>query len=104
MTGPPEPGQNPYKYPIGKCRDRIQSRVYTNLKRIPSIDEVYFSDSDTGVGKQIIGTFHMDVFADGVVTSDSAYVKINWWPLQDGDQPWFQIHYIESDGFNCGWH
>lgn len=44
------------------------------------------------------------IFADGVISADEAYVQINWWPQPDGEAIWFQIHYIESSGFDCGWH
>ena len=30
-------------------------------------------------------------------------VHVNWWPQPDID-PYFQIHYHDHNGYDCGWH
>ena len=44
------------------------------------------------------------IFADGLISSDEAYIQVDWWPQPNGKVSWFEIHYVESDGFDCGWH
>lgn len=102
---PPGSGRNPYKFPIGDDRAQIQSTLHTNLKQVPGVQDVRLERSNTGVGHQLVGDIDTDVYADGIITCDEAHVQINWWPLHDEeDRHWYQFHYYEESGFDCGWH
>lgn len=103
MTEPPEPGGNSYERVLGTRRNRIQNQLYENLKKVPGIEEVRYQESGTGIDHDIVGVIDTQIFADGVIEADESWVKVNWWPQPDG-QSWFQIHYVEENGFNCGWH
>lgn len=103
MTEPPESGRNSDQYPVGQRRTRIQSRVYDTLKRIPGTEEVRLEESGTGIGDQVAASVSTSIFADGVVPCDEAALQVNWWPQLEGDD-WFQIHYADATGFDCGWH
>lgn len=43
------------------------------------------------------------IFADGVVPGEESTLQVNWWPQPEEDD-WFQIHYADATGFDCGWH
>lgn len=104
MNGPPDPGRNPFDHAVGRVRNRIQNRVFENLKRIPGIIEVRWETSGTGIGHQIRGDVETRMFANGCIPTDDAYLQVNWWPQSAGDDNWFQIHYTDATGFDCGWH
>lgn len=89
---------------VGSARRRIQQRVRQHLKGIPGITNVRFEESGTGIGYQIRCDVDTMVFANGVVNCDEAYLQVNWWPQVDDESSRFQIHYVESTGFDCGWH
>lgn len=104
MPGPRSPGRNPHNHPIGNDRDQALHLMLINLRKIPGTESVRFEDSGTGVDKEVRGEFNTDVFANGVIEAAEASVKVNWWPLDDEDKYWYQFHYTDSTGFDCGWH
>ena len=104
MNGLPEPGPSPFTHPIGHARSRIQNRLYLNLKRIPGLVEPRFVESEAGIGGKIRADVETMVFANGVIPTGEASVHANWWPQPDDEQDWFQIHYADETGFDCGWH
>ncbi len=105
MPGPPESGRNPYEHPVGDGRNQIQRSLATNLKKVPGIESVRYENSQVGVEHQLVGDIDTSIFAEGIITAETATVQINWWPLHDDeDRNWYQFHYYESDGFDCGWH
>ena len=104
MGGPSEPNRNPFEPDVGRARNRIHERVYDNLQRIPGIVDVRFERSGTGIGQQIRGDVDTTVFAQGLITAEAASIQANWWPQPDDETDWFQVHYFEVDGFDCGWH
>lgn len=103
MPGPMEPGRNPHRFGLGGHRDRVQKTLKDNLKRIPGIEPVRFEPSRTGMEYQVVGDAAIDIFARGVITAESARVQLNWWPQPD-EPDWFEFHYTDSTGYNCGWH
>lgn len=105
MNGPPEPPANRYTYPVGDERSQIQTGLYNNLQNVPGVEQTTYCESEHGVECAIVGEFNTDVYADGAITAEGAYIRINWWPLHDEqDRHWFQFHYHESSGFDCGFH
>ncbi|MFW5905612.1 MAG: hypothetical protein ACOCUO_02070 [archaeon] len=104
MTGPPSPGRNPHNHPIGDDRGQALRLILINLRKIPGTEAVRFQESGTGVDQEVRGEFNTDVFADGVIEAGEASVKVNWWPLDGDEKYWYQIHYSDSTGFDCGWH
>lgn len=104
MTGPSDGGRNPYRFPAGRRRSRAHRRLSKNLKRIPGIDSVHYDRSEVGVEHEIVGEVNTDVFANAVVSCKEASVKVNWWSHVEDDPPWFQFHYWDESGFDCGWH
>jgi len=74
------------------------------LKKVPGVQDVHWEESGTGVEYQVVGKMKTDIFASGVIPVDDAWVKINWWPQQDGEDAWYQFHYWDTTGFDCGWH
>jgi hypothetical protein len=104
MNGPPNPGSSPFDNPVGQARNRAQSKIYEQLKRIPGLSDVRYEDSGTGIGLQARSDIDTTVFADGVIAYPEAYIQANWWPQPDDEPNWFQFHYTDSSGFDCGWH
>ena len=104
MNGPPEPGRNPHQFPAGRQRDQIQYRLYENINTIPGIENVRFDRSETAIDhQQVSGDVNTATFAGGVIDAEEASVHVNWWPQPDID-PYFQIHYHDHNGYDCGWH
>jgi len=103
MTGPSDPGHNPYDKSMGRARSRIYNRLLTNLKKVPGVNNVRHERSGTGVDYELVGDIDTDIFANGVIPCDDATVKANWWTHSDAEPPWFQFHYWD-DELDCGWH
>jgi hypothetical protein len=103
MNGPPKPGRNPHDHPLGRLRDRAHQQLHSNLKKVPGIEQVRFEESGTGVEYQIGADVNTDVFASGEIPSDEASLKVNWWPQAD-KEAWFEFHYWDGTGYDCGWH
>lgn len=102
---PPGSGRNPYNYPIGDSRAQIQAYLHRDLKQVPGVVNVRLEESNSGVDDQLVGDIDTSIYADGCITCDDARVQINWWPLHDDEERhWYQFHYYESSGFDCGWH
>lgn len=104
MDPPPAPERSSYGYPAGDDRTQIQRILHENLKKVPGVEAVRFEESGTEVEHQVVGDIDTAVYADGIVDAEEAFVQVNWWPLSDEDQYWHQFHYVESGGFDCGWH
>lgn len=104
MPGPPGRDDVPPDNHRGRQRRLIQSRLHQNLGRIPGIASVRYEDTGSGIASQVRGDIDMRIFADGLISVDEAFVQVNWWPQPNGEASWFQIHYTESSGFDCGWH
>lgn len=104
MSPPPTPGRNPDTHQIGYDRDQALHQMLINLRKIPGIQTVRFEESGTGVDRELQADFNTDVFEDGIIVAAEASVKVNWWPLDDEDRYWYQFHYSDSTGFDCGWH
>ena len=66
---------------------------------------VRFEESGTGVEYQVFADINTAIFAEGGIKSEEASVTVNWWPLHDqDDRSWYNFHYYDSSGFDCGWH
>jgi len=104
MNGPPTPGGGPYDHPIGDDRNQVLRLMAVDLKKVPGVEAVRFEDSSTGVEQELVADVDTDIFANSVIDADEASITINWWPLHDEDKHWYQFHYHDSSGFDCGWH
>jgi len=104
MPGSTGRGDDPPNTYRGRQRRLIQSRLHQNLGRIPGIASVRYEETGSGIANQIRGDIDARIFADGLIRADEASVQVNWWPQSNGEQSWYQIHYTESSGFDCGWH
>lgn len=104
MAEPPGRSENPPDNQRGRQRRLIQSRLHENLGKIPGIASVRYEDIGSGIANQVRGDIDTRIFADGLISADEAYVQVNWWPQPKDEPSWFQIHYTESSGFDCGWH
>lgn len=106
MGGPPTPS-GPTGVPLspnGGRRNRSLSIVKENLKKVPCVDVVEWVPTRIGVDLQLRATIDCQIFADGRVTADDVYISVNWWPQPDDGLAHFKYHYVESSGYNCGWH
>jgi len=89
---------------MGRTRSRTYNRLFTNLKKVPGVKNVRHERSGTGVDYEIVGDLDTSIFADGVIPCDGARVKVNWWTHADEETAWFQFHYWDEIGLDCGWH
>ena len=104
MPGSPDRSDGPSDNPRGRSQRLIQSRLYRNLGNIPGVASVRFEETESGIANQVHGDLNTMIFADGLISSEEAFVQVNWWPQPNGKVTWFEIYYVESDGFDCGWH
>lgn len=105
MSGPPDAGRNPYTDPIGDERSQIQRIIASNLRRIPGMESVSYEESGTGVEYQVVGHIDTTVFGNALIQAEEAHIQANWWPLDEfEDRQWWEFHYYDSSGFDCGWH
>lgn len=103
MPEPTDPDDSP-ENTRGRRRRLIQSRLHRNLGKIPGIASVRFKETGSGISDQVRGNIDTRIFANGLISAEEAYVQVNWWPQPNGEASWFQIHYTEASGFDCGWH
>lgn len=85
-------------------RSRILEQLRVDLRHHPAIETVAFRHSRDGTDTKLVGEFDTDILVRGVVEADEAKLVINWWPQPSGMQDQFKFHYVESSGYDCGWH
>lgn len=103
MNGPPEPGNDRDGYPVGRQRQRVQSQLFSQVKNVPGLADTRLEESEAGIDHQIVADVETMTYADGVVPADDAGVQLNWWP-NPGGEDYFQFHYWDGSGVDCGWH
>lgn len=104
MNGPPSTNGNPFEFTIGRQRQYVHTSLYNNLAKIPGVENVRWGESNAGIAEEIRADIAVDVFANGVIPCSEAHLTVNWWPQESGERDWFQIHYWDDTGFDCGWH
>ncbi|MFB6081200.1 MAG: hypothetical protein ABEJ67_00120 [Halanaeroarchaeum sp.] len=73
------------------------------LQKVPGIENVHLERAQ--VEYQICADADTAIYADGAIDAADASVQINWWPEHDDTAAdWYQFHYYDSAGFDCGWH
>lgn len=103
MNGPTGPFDFADEEPRGGKRRRILSILRDELRKVPSTEIVAYAETRTGIDVQVAATFNLSIFVDGAVDAEGATIYVNWWP-QPLEKDRFKFHYVESTGFNCGWH
>lgn len=104
MPDPPDSSDDIPENTRGRRRRLTHSRLHRNLGNIPGITSIRFEETGSGISEQVRGMIDAMFVADGLVSADEAYVQVNWWPQPNGEEDWFQIHYTERSGIDCGWH
>jgi len=79
-------------------------RLQVNLNHHPATTVAALRPTRNQKDRQIVSEFNMDVLADGIVDADTAQMVVNWWTHPPGYDDQFKFHYIESTGYDCGWH
>lgn len=85
-------------------RGRIMDQVRVNLRHYPATEHTAYSKTRDGRDSKLVATFNTDIFVDGVVEADDASLEVTWWTHPPGIDDQFKFHYIESAGYDCGWH
>lgn len=85
-------------------RSRIFDRVRINLNHHPATETVAVKPTRDQKDRKLVADFDTDILVDGLVTADEARLEINWWTHPPGMDDQFKFHYIESAGYDCGWH
>lgn len=85
-------------------RARIVTRLRAELNHHPATTEVVLKATRDGRDQQLVAELDTDILVDGIVESDGAKLVVNWWPHPPGYEDQFTFHYVESDGYDCGWH
>lgn len=105
MNGPPDPSPPDHHHPVGDERSQIQTSLLNNLKKVPGIENTRYGESEQGVEYVIVAEINTDIYADGTIDADAAKILVNWWPVHDDEnRHWFQFHYSDTSGFDCGFH
>jgi hypothetical protein len=103
MNGPAGPFEFAAEEPRGGKRGRILSILRDELRKVPTTEIVSYAETRAGIDIQVAATFNLSIFVDGLVDAEGATIYANWWPQATGKAQ-FKFHYVESTGFNCGWH
>ena len=85
-------------------RSRIFDQLRINLNHHPATETVALRPTRDGTDHKLVAEFDTDILVDGLVTAASARLEINWWTHPSGIDDQFTFHYVESSGYDCGWH
>lgn len=80
------------------------NRLRVNLNHHPATEQVAIRPTRDEKDRNLIGEFDTDILEDGVVEAADAKLVINWWTHPVGYDDQFKFHYVESTGYDCGWH
>lgn len=85
-------------------RGRVMDQIRVNLHHYPATEYAAYKKTRDGMDSKLVSEFNTDILADGVVEAEDARIEVTWWthPPETADQ--FKFHYIESAGYDCGWH
>ncbi len=92
--------------PIGLSgrRGRIFEQLRVNLNHHPATETVVVRPTRDQKDRKLIAQFDTQILVDGLVDADEARLEINWWTHPAGIDDQFKFHYVESTGYDCGWH
>jgi len=85
-------------------RARIFSRLRAEINHHPATMEVVLEPTRDKKDSRLVAEFDTDILVDGLVDAEEAELVINWWTHPPGYEDQFKFHYIESTGYDCGWH
>lgn len=85
-------------------RNRIFDRLQDDLNHHPATTVVAVRPTRDQKDRKLIADFDTHVLVDGLVDAEKARLEINWWTQPIGIDDQFKFHYIESSGYDCGWH
>ncbi|PCR89488.1 hypothetical protein CP557_02410 [Natrinema ejinorense] len=85
-------------------RGRIFEQLRINLNHHPATETVVVRPTRDQKDRKLVARFDMQILVDGLVDADEARLEINWWTHPDGIGDQFKFHYVESSGYDCGWH
>ncbi|WP_135823944.1 hypothetical protein [Halorussus ruber] len=89
---------------VGGKRRRILDQLKRNLRHHPGTAAVRFEESGTGTDWRLVTDLALSVLLNENPPVNDAELYVNWWPHPDPTPDQFKIHYVESSGFDCGWH
>lgn len=73
------------------------------LNHHPATKDVMRTSTRDITDSNLIATLDTDILADGLVPG-SAKLEVNWWTHPPAYADQFTFHYVESTGYDCGWH
>lgn len=85
-------------------RGRIFDRLRINLNHHPATETVAVRPTRDQKDRKLVTDFDTRILVDGLVGAGEAWLEINWWPHPIGIDDQFKFHYVESSGYDCGWH
>lgn len=85
-------------------RSRIFDRMRINLNHHPAIETVVVRPTRDKKDRKLVADFNTHILVDGLMDAEEARLEINWWTHPIGIDDQFKFHYIESSGYDCGWH
>lgn len=103
MSGPMVPDPNIYNRLNGGRRNRIQGQLKSGLQQFPAVEFAQYVVTRTGIDKEIRADFDCDIFLEGKLNVDEAFLTVNWWTHPDGPDE-FKFHYHDESEYDCGWH
>lgn len=85
-------------------RARIMDQIRVNLQHYPATEYTAYKKTRDGMDSKLVSNFNTDILADGVVNAENTRLEVTWWTHPPGTADQFKFHYIESAGYDCGWH
>lgn len=89
---------------VGGRRRRVLDQLKRNLGSHPATTGVRFEESGTGTDWQLASELDLSILVSERPPADEARLFVNWWTHPAPTRDRFKIHYVESSGFDCGWH
>lgn len=89
---------------ISGRRSRIFDRLQVNLNHHPATKTVAVRPTRDKKDRKLVAKFDTDILVEGIIDAEWTKFEINWWTQPIGIKDQFKFHYIESSGYDCGWH
>jgi len=85
-------------------RARVISQLRAGLNHHPATTGVMLEPTRDNKGSRLVAEFDTDILVKGLVDAEEAQMVVNWWTHPPGYDDQFKFHYVESSGYDCGWH
>jgi len=85
-------------------RGRIMDQLRVNLRNHPATHHVSYQPTRDGLDSKLVAYFNVDIYVDGLIEAEQASLEVTWWTHPIGTDDQFKFHYVESAGYDCGWH